>query len=129
MSRILLPPTETFFDDATAFVTTYKDDRVADPKAVHLPVNRGPSTSHCFATRGNAPHVARQFRLSPARNDSNLAVNRPPAESPRRRGKSVMFKRTPVWLKTAAYAFRGGFLIRPFLIVVALGTASASVLA
>ena len=36
-----------------------------------------------------------------------------------------MFKRTPVWLKSAAYAFRGGFLIRPFLIVIALGTVGA----
>ena len=36
-----------------------------------------------------------------------------------------MFKRMPVWLQSAAYAFRGGFLIRPFLIVIALGTAGA----
>ncbi len=35
-----------------------------------------------------------------------------------------MFKR-PVWLQSAAYAFRGGFLIRPFLIVIALGTLGA----
>ena len=36
-----------------------------------------------------------------------------------------MFKRLPVLLKSAAYAFRGGFLVRPFLIVVALGLAGA----
>ncbi len=36
-----------------------------------------------------------------------------------------MFKRMPVWLKSAAYAFRGGFLIRPFLIVIALGALGA----
>ena len=36
-----------------------------------------------------------------------------------------MFKRLPVLLKAAAYAFRGGFLIRPFLIAVALGAAGA----
>jgi uncharacterized membrane protein len=36
-----------------------------------------------------------------------------------------MFKRLPVLLKSAAYAFRGGFLIRPFLIAVALGAAGA----
>ena len=36
-----------------------------------------------------------------------------------------MLKRLPVWLQSAAYAFRGGFLIRPFLIVLALGTAGA----
>jgi uncharacterized membrane protein len=34
-----------------------------------------------------------------------------------------MFKRLPVLLKAASYAFRGGFLIRPFLIVLALATA------
>src|SRR5271165_2113520 len=48
---------------------------------------------------------------------------RRPAESPRRRGDRVMFKRLPVLLKAASYAFRGGFLIRPFLIVLALATA------
>ncbi len=36
-----------------------------------------------------------------------------------------MVKRLPVLLKSASYAFRGGFLIRPFLIVLALGTAGA----
>ncbi len=36
-----------------------------------------------------------------------------------------MFKRLPVLLKGAAYAFRGGFLIRPFLIALALGAAGA----
>ncbi len=34
-----------------------------------------------------------------------------------------MFKRLPVLFKAASYAFRGGFLIRPFLIVLALATA------
>ena len=37
-----------------------------------------------------------------------------------------MVKRLPVLMKSAAYTFRGGFLIRPFLIVVALGTGGAA---
>jgi uncharacterized membrane protein len=36
-----------------------------------------------------------------------------------------MLKRLPVLLQSAAYAFRGGFLVRPFLIVIALGTTGA----
>jgi uncharacterized membrane protein len=36
-----------------------------------------------------------------------------------------MFKRLPVLYQSAVYSFRGGFLIRPFLIVLGLGTAGA----
>ena len=36
-----------------------------------------------------------------------------------------MLKRLPVLLQSMAYSFRGGFLIRPFLIVLALGTIGA----
>ena len=36
-----------------------------------------------------------------------------------------MLKRLPVLFRSTLYAFRGGFLIRPLLIVLALGTAGA----
>ncbi len=36
-----------------------------------------------------------------------------------------MFKRLPVLYQSAVYSFRGGFLIRPFVIVLGLGTAGA----
>ena len=37
-----------------------------------------------------------------------------------------MFKRLPLLYRSAIYSFRGGFLVRPFLIALALGTAGAT---
>jgi len=38
-----------------------------------------------------------------------------------------MLKRLPILYQSVAYSFRGGFLVRPFLIVIALGVAGATI--
>ena len=37
----------------------------------------------------------------------------------------VIFKSLPALLRSTSYAFRGGFLVRPFIITLTLGAAGA----
>ena len=69
--------------------------------------------------RGQVPESRRTVRA--------IAVVTGPEESaPALPRKVEMLKRLPVLFPSTPYAFRGGFLIRPLLIVLALGTAGAA---